>query len=165
MKKLVVNKKYDEKKLNKFLLDNVPNLTYGLFCNTLRKKDIKINGKRVNKDISVFEGDEILVYISDSLLDSKSSINLNIIFATAGAYAQGAFVRRIPYWRQCRQRRRPADQYGRQREPCGRPHLRPEAGHCSGWNEQGGPRRRSRDRAHPHHSGSLQYDALFEDGQ
>ena len=80
MKKLVVNKKYDGKKLNKFLLDNVPNLTYGLFCNTLRKKDIKINGKRVNKDISVFEGDEILVYIADSLLDSKSSINLNIIF-------------------------------------------------------------------------------------
>ena len=80
MKKLVVNKKYDGKKLNKFLLDNVPNLTYGLFCNTLRKKDIKINGKRVNKDISVFEGDEILVYIADSLLNSKSSINLNIIF-------------------------------------------------------------------------------------
>ena len=80
MKKVVVNKKYDGKKLNKFLLDNVPNLTYGLFCNTLRKKDIKINGKRVNKDISVFEGDEILVYIADSLLDSKSSINLNIIF-------------------------------------------------------------------------------------
>ena len=53
---------------------------YGIFCNTLRKKDIKINGKRVNKDISVFEGDEILVYIADSLLDSKSSINLNIIF-------------------------------------------------------------------------------------
>ena len=83
MKKLIVNKKYDGKKLNKFLLDNVPNLTYGLFCNTLRKKDIKINGKRVNKDISVFEGDEILVYISDSLLDSKHSINLNIVFEDA----------------------------------------------------------------------------------
>ena len=43
MKKLIVNKKYDGKKLNKFLLENIPNLTYGLFCNTLRKKDIKIN--------------------------------------------------------------------------------------------------------------------------
>ena len=79
MKKLIVNRKYDGKKLNKFLLDNVPNLTYGLFCNTLRKKDIKINGKRVNKDISVFEGDEILIYISDSLLVPKSSVNLNIV--------------------------------------------------------------------------------------
>lgn len=80
MKKLIVNKKYDGKKLNKFLLDNIPNLSYGLFCNILRKKDIKINGKRINKDITIFDGDEILVYISDELLNSKSSINLDIIY-------------------------------------------------------------------------------------
>lgn len=80
MKKLIVNKKYNGKKLNKVLLENIPNLTYGLFCNTLRKKDIKINEKRVNKDVTVYEGDEILVYISDSLLDSKISVNLNIVF-------------------------------------------------------------------------------------
>ena len=80
MKKLVVNKKYDGKKLNKFLLDNMPSLSYGLLCNTLRKKDIKVNGKRVNKDVSVFEGDEILVYIADSLLENIHSINLNIFY-------------------------------------------------------------------------------------
>ena len=82
MKKLVVDKKYDGKKLNKFLLDNIPNLSYGLFCNTLRKKDIKIHGKRTNKDITIFDGDEILVYISDELLDSMSSnsVNLDIIY-------------------------------------------------------------------------------------
>ena len=80
MKKLIVNKKYDGKKLNKFLIDNIPNLSFGLFCNTLRKKDIKINGKRVNKDVSIFEGDEVLVYIADELLDSKTSINLDIVF-------------------------------------------------------------------------------------
>ena len=80
MKKLIVKQKYNGKKLNKLLLESLPNLTYGLFCNTLRKKDIKINGKRVNKDVTVFEGDEVLVYISDSLLDSKSSINLDIVF-------------------------------------------------------------------------------------
>ena len=82
MKKLIVNKKYDGKKLNKFLLENIPNLSYGLFCNTLRKKDIKINGKRVNKDVSVFDGDEVLVYISDDLLEHKSNtnVNLNIVY-------------------------------------------------------------------------------------
>ena len=80
MKKLIVDKKYDGKKLNKFLLENIPNLTYGLFCNTLRKKDIKINGKRVNKDVTVYERDEILVYISDSLLENKNIIKLNIIY-------------------------------------------------------------------------------------
>ena len=81
MKKLIVDKKYNGKKLNKFLLDNVTNLSYGLFCNTLRKKDIKVNGKRINKDIVVFEGNEILLYISDELLNKKSSIfNLDIVF-------------------------------------------------------------------------------------
>ena len=82
MKKLIVNKKYDGKKLNKFLLDNIPNLSYGLFSNTLRKKDIKINGKRINKDINIFEGDEVLVYISDDLLNNLNSSknDLKIIF-------------------------------------------------------------------------------------
>lgn len=80
MKKLIVTKKYDGKKLNKFLLDNISNLSFGLFCNTLRKKDIKINGKRVNKDVAVFEGDEVLVYISDDLLENKTSIKLDVIY-------------------------------------------------------------------------------------
>jgi len=82
MKKLIVDKKYDGKKLNKFLLENIPNLSYGLLCNTLRKKDIKINGKRVNKDVSIFDGDEVLVYVSDDLLENKcnSNTNLNIVY-------------------------------------------------------------------------------------
>ena len=80
MKKLIVSKKYDGKKLNKFLLDNIQGLSFGLFCNTLRKKDIKVNGKRINKDITIFDGDEILLYISDELLNSKTSIILDIIY-------------------------------------------------------------------------------------
>lgn len=80
MKKLIVDKKYNEKKLNKFLLDSIPGLSFGLFCNTLRKKDIKVNGKRVNKDITVFDGDEVLVYISDELLSNKSNTNIDIIY-------------------------------------------------------------------------------------
>ena len=80
MKKLIVNEKYHEKKLNKFLLDNLDGLSYSLFCNTLRKKDIKINGKRVNKYVILYKGDEVLVYIADSLLEQKNSIDLNIIF-------------------------------------------------------------------------------------
>lgn len=81
MKKLIVNKKYDGKKLNKFLIDNLSGLSFSLFSNTLRKKDIKINGKRINKDVIVFENDEILVYISDELLYSKIlTLDLNIFY-------------------------------------------------------------------------------------
>lgn len=78
MKRLIVDKKYDNKKLNIFLNDMLPTLTNNLFYKTLRKKDIKINGKRVNKNINVFEGDEILVYISDELL--SPSIKLDIFY-------------------------------------------------------------------------------------
>ena len=53
MKKIKVNEKYDGKKLNKILLDEVVGLTYSLFVNTLRRKDIKVNGKRTNKDIEI----------------------------------------------------------------------------------------------------------------
>lgn len=69
MKKLIVNQKYNGKKLNQFLLENIPNLSSNLFYKTLRKKDIKINGKRISKNINIYEKDEILVYISDSLLE------------------------------------------------------------------------------------------------
>ncbi len=78
MKTLIVNKKYDNKKLSNFLLGNIENLSSNLFYKTLRKKDIKINGKRVNTDILIHENDEILVYISDALL--KPTISLDIIY-------------------------------------------------------------------------------------
>ena len=78
MKKLMVNQKYDGKKLNKFLLENIPNLSSNLFYKTLRKKDIKINGKRVCENIAIYDKDEILVYIADNLL--LPSFQLDIVF-------------------------------------------------------------------------------------
>ncbi len=71
MKKLIVDKKNDGKKLYDFLVDKLDSLTYSLFCNTLRKKDIKVNDKRTNKNIVVYQDDVVLVYIADDLLSSK----------------------------------------------------------------------------------------------
>ncbi|MCI8383776.1 MAG: RluA family pseudouridine synthase [Clostridia bacterium] len=78
MKKLVVNHKYNGKKLNKFLLENIPSLSSNLFYKTLRKKDIKINQQRVSENVTVFEKDEVLVYISDHLLNQ--TLPLNVFF-------------------------------------------------------------------------------------
>ena len=78
MKSLVVEKKYDGKKLNTFLQNKLPNLSSNLFYKTLRKKDIKINGKRTSENVIIYEGDNILVYISDSLLENN--ITLDIIY-------------------------------------------------------------------------------------
>lgn len=78
MKKLIVDKKYDEKKLNTFLFAKISGLSSNLLYKALRKKDIKINGKRISENVTIYEGDEILVYISDELLVPK--VNLNIFF-------------------------------------------------------------------------------------
>ena len=76
MKKLIVPNKYDNKKLNKFLKENIQNLSDNLFYKTLRKKDIKINGKRVNQNVTIHEDDEIIVYIADNLLEKKFDLNI-----------------------------------------------------------------------------------------
>lgn len=78
MKNLIVNKKYNEKKLNKFLLESIPNISQTQIYKLLRKKDIKINGKRISENVTVHENDEILVYIPDTEL--KSNFKLDIIF-------------------------------------------------------------------------------------
>ncbi len=78
MKKLIVNKNSNGKKLNKFIFENMPTVSSSLFYKTLRKKDIKINGKRVSENVNVYENDEVLVYISDNLL--KANFDLDIFF-------------------------------------------------------------------------------------
>ena len=78
MKKLVVNKKYDGKKLVNFLLGEFNNLKQSTIFKTLRKKDIIINGKRVNENIVVHAGDEIILYITDENL--YGTTNLDIVF-------------------------------------------------------------------------------------
>ena len=78
MIKLTVNEKDEGKKLDKFLISNIEGLTQNLFYKTLRKKDIKINEKRINSNIIVKNGDIILVYISEELL--KPKINIDIIY-------------------------------------------------------------------------------------
>ena len=75
MKKLIVPNKYNNKKLDNFIFNEFPNLSYNLFYKTLRKKEIKVNGKRINKNITIFKNDEILIFISDKLLESKIPIN------------------------------------------------------------------------------------------
>ncbi len=74
MKELRVNKKYDGKKLSKFLFDNFNGLTNNTFNKALRKKDVKINGTRISENKTIYEGDEIKVYIVDDLLYKKEKI-------------------------------------------------------------------------------------------
>lgn len=76
MKKLVVDKKYDNKKLNTFLLDSFSGLKPSSIFKALRKKDILINGTRINQNETIHVGDEITIYIKDELLYNTPSYSV-----------------------------------------------------------------------------------------
>lgn len=78
MKILVVDEKYNNKKLDKFIFDKFPSLSSGLFYKTLRKKDFRVNNIRISENIALHTGDEIKVFISDELLENN--ISLSVIY-------------------------------------------------------------------------------------
>ena len=80
MRKLIVNKKYNDKKLNNFILDSFPALNKNTLFKALRKKDIRGNGKRITEDILVHTGDEITIFIIDDFLFGTSNFKIDIIF-------------------------------------------------------------------------------------
>ena len=75
MKILVVDEKYNNKKLDKFIFDKFPSLSSGLFYKTLRKKDFRVNDNRISENIILHTGDEIKVFISDELLENNVSLS------------------------------------------------------------------------------------------
>ena len=78
MKSLIVNEKFNNKKLSAFLIASFPKLSINSIYKALRKKDIKINGVRTNIDICVHTSDNIDVYISDEIL--FPTFDLDIVF-------------------------------------------------------------------------------------
>ncbi len=78
MRKIIVDKKYDGKKLNTFLMDNFNGLTLNTIYKVLRKKDIRINNIKINENCVVNEGDEITIFLTDDLL--YKTFDLDIVF-------------------------------------------------------------------------------------
>ena len=76
MRELKVEKKYDGKKLNNFLFDKFNGLTNNTLYKAFRKKDIRINNIRVSENQTIYEGDEIKVYIVDELLYKNQNIEI-----------------------------------------------------------------------------------------
>ncbi len=65
MKRFTANGNDAGQRLDRFLAKACPSLSQGVIQKLLRKKDIKVNGKRAQADYRLLEGDEISVYISD----------------------------------------------------------------------------------------------------
>lgn len=70
MKTIIVNDKFNNKKLMSLLFDEFPNSSKNIFYKALRQKDIRINNHKVSENVLLHTGDEIKIYIPDSLLDN-----------------------------------------------------------------------------------------------
>ena len=80
MKKLIVNNKYDNKKLNNFILDSFPNLNKNTLFKALRKKDIRVNNVRMSSDCLIHLGDEITIYITDEYLLGENKFEIETVY-------------------------------------------------------------------------------------
>lgn len=78
MKKITVPNNYNGKKISKFLLDSFPYLSQNTLYKALRQKDVKVDGKRINKDCNIFTGNNIIIYVADNLL--FPNIDLNVVY-------------------------------------------------------------------------------------
>ena len=67
----------DGKKITTFITSKYPELNINNLYKALRKKDIKINGKRVNNNVCIHYGDVVEVYIDNNILNGIHK-NLNI---------------------------------------------------------------------------------------
>lgn len=76
MKIIVVNEKHNNKKLDRVILNSFPNLNSNTLYKALRKKDIRVNDKRVSENIVVYADDVIKVFICDELLENKPNFSI-----------------------------------------------------------------------------------------
>ncbi len=77
MRKIIVDNKNNGKLLSTFLLNNFDGLTTNLFYKTLRKKDIRINDKKISENVKVYENDEVTIFLTDEYLFKNNKSNKN----------------------------------------------------------------------------------------
>lgn len=82
MKEIIVNQKWNQKKLADCIFAQFPDLSKNTLFKALRKKDIRINDIKVNENIAVYTGDKITLFIPDNLL-YKQEMPLTLIYEDA----------------------------------------------------------------------------------
>lgn len=100
MKKFVIHSKEQGKKLNTVVQARYPELSFGAFQKALRKKDVRINQKRVHENCVLQAGDEVCIYLPDSCFEKKfpyvfadlviyEDANILLLYKPAGIEVQG----------------------------------------------------------------------------
>ncbi len=92
MKKIIATQ---SGKLSKIALNNIDDLSYSAFMKALRKKDVKINGKRVSVDCQVYTSDEIEIFyaptIKEKYTETFKDENILVVDKKAGFSSESVF--------------------------------------------------------------------------
>ena len=80
METLIIDNKYDGKKLNNVLLNEFPALSTNSIYKALRKKDIRINDVKIKENVVVHLGDEIKIFISNENLYNTSNFHVSKVY-------------------------------------------------------------------------------------
>ncbi len=71
MKSLTVSRNDSGQRLDKFLIKYLSSMPKSLVYKSLRKKRVKVNGKRAHEDLVLSEGDFLELYINDEFFEAK----------------------------------------------------------------------------------------------
>lgn len=71
MKKVVITENDSGQRLDKFLTKSYPNLPVSMLYKSIRKKDIKLNGKRCQISTKLMPGDELSMYLKDEFFQRE----------------------------------------------------------------------------------------------
>ena len=74
---LTVGRNSAGQRIDRFLQKSFPALSQGMICKLIRKKDIKVGGKRTDPAYKLNEGDEISIFASDELLAQKEKADVS----------------------------------------------------------------------------------------
>ncbi|MGO1468725.1 MAG: RluA family pseudouridine synthase [Tissierella sp.] len=87
MREIEINENENEQRVDRFLKKYLANASAGFIYKMIRKKNIKVNGKRTKPKSMIYEGDKIQLYLAEDTIkkfeadreEVKSNIKLNIV--------------------------------------------------------------------------------------
>lgn len=88
MREITIDKNENEQRLDRFLKKYLAEAPQGFVYKMIRKKNVKLNGAKVQPETTIYEGDKIQLYLSDETIDKfiakkeeiRSKIIPNIIY-------------------------------------------------------------------------------------
>lgn len=78
MKEFTVTPKYEQKRVDSFLFDMLPNVGASVIYKAFRKRSIKVNDNRVKESFLLNTGDNVQVYIPDDYLEDGKAFLTNL---------------------------------------------------------------------------------------